>query len=108
MTMKFPEISTVTYLTERGAPTLIFNQTTPDGNGEVTTYPLLLLAPVLPLPRAPSNLWTQTRSEIIGCTLSQQWFAPRSLSFQRQVSSPTPSRTVIFSSAATCSTAYQV
>ena len=31
-TMKFPEVSTVTYLTGQGAPTVIFNQTTPDGS----------------------------------------------------------------------------
>jgi len=30
-TMKFPEVSTVTYMTDKGAPTVIFNQTTPDG-----------------------------------------------------------------------------
>ena len=34
MTMRFPEVSTVTYLGAVGAPTLILNQTTPDG------YPL--------------------------------------------------------------------
>ena len=32
MTMRFPEVSTVTYLRERGGPTMVLNQTTPDGN----------------------------------------------------------------------------
>lgn len=39
MTMRFPEVSTVTYLSEAGAPTLVFNQTTPDGNEEVPPLP---------------------------------------------------------------------
>jgi hypothetical protein len=39
MTMRFPEVSTVTYLTEVGAPTVVFNQTTPDGNEEVPPLP---------------------------------------------------------------------
>ena len=39
MTMRFPEVSTVTYLTDVGAPTLILNQTTPDGNAEVPPTP---------------------------------------------------------------------
>ena len=39
MTMRFPEVSTVTYLGEVGAPTLIFNQTTPDGNLEIPLLP---------------------------------------------------------------------
>lgn len=38
-TMKFPEVSTVTYLTDTGGPTLIFNQTTPDGNRDVPILP---------------------------------------------------------------------
>jgi len=38
-TMKFPEVSTVTYLTDTGGPTLIFNQTTPDGNRDVPVIP---------------------------------------------------------------------
>lgn len=38
-TMKFPEVSTVTYLTGLGAPTVIFNQTTPDGNGAMPITP---------------------------------------------------------------------
>ena len=40
MTMRFPEVSTVTYLGASGAPTLIFNQTTPDGNLEVPELPV--------------------------------------------------------------------
>lgn len=40
MTMRFPEVSTVTYLGNSGAPTLIFNQTTPDGNLEVPPLPI--------------------------------------------------------------------
>ena len=40
MTMRFPEVSTVTYLGAAGAPTLIFNQTTPDGNLEVPPLPV--------------------------------------------------------------------
>ena len=39
MTMRFPEVSTVTYLGDGGAPTLVFNQTTPDGNKEVPPLP---------------------------------------------------------------------
>lgn len=39
MTMQFPEVSTVTYLTDIGAPTLIFNQTSKDGNEEVPIIP---------------------------------------------------------------------
>jgi len=38
-TMKFPEVSTVTYLTGQGAPTVVFNQTTPDGNGALPITP---------------------------------------------------------------------
>jgi hypothetical protein len=38
--MKYPEVSTVTYLTRTGAPTLILNQTTPDGNREVPEIPV--------------------------------------------------------------------
>ena len=38
-TMKFPEVSTVTYLTGQGAPTVVFNQTTPDGNGAMPITP---------------------------------------------------------------------
>ncbi|EKX39230.1 hypothetical protein GUITHDRAFT_143638 [Guillardia theta CCMP2712] len=38
-TMKFPEVSTVTYLRGEGAPTVIFNQTTPDGNAQVPISP---------------------------------------------------------------------
>jgi hypothetical protein len=41
MTMRYPEVSTVTYLTKTGAPTLILNQTTPDGNTEVPEIPVL-------------------------------------------------------------------
>ena len=40
MTMRFPEVSTVTYLGDAGAPTLILNQTTPDGNEEVPPLPV--------------------------------------------------------------------
>jgi Tfp pilus assembly protein FimT len=40
MTMRFPEVSTVTYLSDSGGPTLIFNQTTPDGNLEVPPLPV--------------------------------------------------------------------
>ena len=40
MTMRFPEVSTVTYLGDVGAPTLVFNQTTPDGNLEVPPLPV--------------------------------------------------------------------
>ena len=29
------QVSTVTYLTDFGAPTMVLNQTTPDGNSEV-------------------------------------------------------------------------
>jgi hypothetical protein len=39
MTMRFPEVSTVTYLTDVGAPTIVLNQTTPDGNLEVPLLP---------------------------------------------------------------------
>lgn len=39
MTMKFPEVSTVTYLRADGAPTLVLNQTTPDGNLEIPETP---------------------------------------------------------------------
>ena len=39
MTMRFPEVSTVTYLTDIGAPTVLLNQTTPDGNLEVPQLP---------------------------------------------------------------------
>ena len=39
MTMKFPEVSTVTYLQADGAPTLVLNQTTPDGNLEIPETP---------------------------------------------------------------------
>ena len=39
MTMRFPEVSTVTYLTDSGGPTLVLNQTTPDGNEEVPVLP---------------------------------------------------------------------
>ena len=39
-TMKFPEVSTVTYMTDNGAPTVVFNQTTPDGNGAMPITPL--------------------------------------------------------------------
>lgn len=39
MTMRFPEVSTVTYLSASGAPTLILNQTTPDGNEEIPPLP---------------------------------------------------------------------
>jgi hypothetical protein len=38
-TMKFPEVSTVTYMKGQGAPTVIFNQTTPDGNGALPITP---------------------------------------------------------------------
>ena len=41
MTMRFPEVSTVTYLSAIGAPTIIFNQTTPDGNVEIPELPRL-------------------------------------------------------------------
>ena len=41
MTMRFPEVSTVTYLTDVGAPTLVLNQTTPDGNEEVPPVPAM-------------------------------------------------------------------
>jgi len=37
--MKHPLVSTVTYLSDTGAPTLIFNMTTPDGNLEVPEIP---------------------------------------------------------------------
>mmetsp|Transcript_25645 Transcript_25645/g.63192 ORF Transcript_25645/g.63192 Transcript_25645/m.63192 type:complete len:319 (-) Transcript_25645:725-1681(-) len=37
--MKFPEVSTVTYFSDLGGPTLIFNQTTLDGNDEVPVVP---------------------------------------------------------------------
>lgn len=37
--MKHPELSTVTYLGSTGAPTLILNMTTPDGNAEVPDIP---------------------------------------------------------------------
>mmetsp|Transcript_9830 Transcript_9830/g.16341 ORF Transcript_9830/g.16341 Transcript_9830/m.16341 type:complete len:465 (-) Transcript_9830:373-1767(-) len=39
MTMSFPEVSTITYLTSHGAPTLVLNQTTPDGNGNDPELP---------------------------------------------------------------------
>ena len=39
MTMLFPEVSTVTYLQAEGAPTLVLNQTTPDGNQEIPETP---------------------------------------------------------------------
>ena len=39
MTMKFPEVSTVTYLRSDGAPTVVLNQTTPDGNMEIPETP---------------------------------------------------------------------
>ena len=39
MTMRFPEVSTVTYLRERGGPTMVLNQTTPDGNEEIPPLP---------------------------------------------------------------------
>ena len=38
-TMKFPEVSTVTYMRGQGAPTVVFNQTTPDGNGALPVTP---------------------------------------------------------------------
>lgn len=38
-TMRHPAISTVTYLTDCGAPTLVLNMTTPDGNGDVPEIP---------------------------------------------------------------------
>ena len=41
-TMKFPEVSTVTYMTGQGAPTVIFNQTTPDGVEPELTAPMPL------------------------------------------------------------------
>lgn len=37
--MKHPAVSTVTYLSDVGAPTLIFNMTTPDGNIEIPAIP---------------------------------------------------------------------
>jgi hypothetical protein len=37
--MKHPLVSTITYLTDIGAPTLILNQTTPDGNHEIPLIP---------------------------------------------------------------------
>ena len=37
--MKHPAISTVTYLSDIGAPTMILNQTTPDGNREIPDIP---------------------------------------------------------------------
>ena len=40
MTMLFPEVSTVTYLESEGGPTLVLNQTTPDGNEEVPETPV--------------------------------------------------------------------
>ncbi|KAL1527468.1 hypothetical protein AB1Y20_016133 [Prymnesium parvum] len=39
MTMRFPEVATVTYLSGSGGPTFIVNQTTPDGNAEVPELP---------------------------------------------------------------------
>lgn len=35
VTVVLGQCGTVTYLTETGGPTLIFNQTTPDGNRDV-------------------------------------------------------------------------
>lgn len=37
--MKHPLVSTVTYLTSDGAPTVILQQTTPDGNKDIPTIP---------------------------------------------------------------------
>lgn len=37
--MRYPKFSTITYLTSIGAPTLIFNQTTPDGNVDIPAIP---------------------------------------------------------------------
>lgn len=39
MTMRFPEVATVTYLSGSGGPTFVLNQTTPDGNAEVPELP---------------------------------------------------------------------
>ena len=39
MTMAFPEVSTVTYLSSRGDPTFVLDQTTPDGNHNEPTVP---------------------------------------------------------------------
>ena len=39
MTMSYPILSTITYLTDSGAPTLIVNQTSLDGNVEVPEIP---------------------------------------------------------------------
>jgi hypothetical protein len=44
-------VSTVTYLTDTGGPTLIFNQTTPDGNRDV---PVPLHPSCAPPLRTPS------------------------------------------------------
>ena len=37
--MRYPYISTITYLSDIGSPTLIINQTTPDGNQEIPIIP---------------------------------------------------------------------
>lgn len=37
--MEFPILSTITYLEDVGAPTLIFDQTTPDGNVDIPAIP---------------------------------------------------------------------
>eukprot|EP00051_Salpingoeca_urceolata_P031083 m.10316 g.10316 ORF g.10316 m.10316 type:complete len:459 (-) comp3750_c0_seq2:22-1398(-) len=39
MRMSYPAMSTITYLSDTGSPTLIFNQTTPDGNSNVPLLP---------------------------------------------------------------------
>ena len=39
MTMAYPEVSTVTYLSPHGAPTMVLDQVTPDGNGNTPELP---------------------------------------------------------------------
>ena len=38
--MQHPLTSTVTYITGNGAPTLVLNQVTPDGNREIPEIPV--------------------------------------------------------------------
>jgi len=58
-TMKFPEVSTVTYMTDKGAPTVIFNQTTPDGNGAIPTPWFYFVSRKKPPPPLPGKSATR-------------------------------------------------
>merc|ERR1719265_278563 len=38
--MRYPEVSSVFYISSKGGPTIVLNQTTPDGNIEVPELPI--------------------------------------------------------------------